>query len=78
MKILEFILFGIGSGLFLVSVIGHIYVKIRLRPQDSELDEYYYEFEDQHPAIARYTKWSRITFAGAAVGALLLFLTIAI
>lgn len=78
MKMLELILFGIGSSLFLVSVIGYIYVKIRLRPTDSELGEYYYEFEDQHPATAVYTKWSGITFAGAVIGTLLLFLAVAI
>ena len=74
MKIFEVITVVTGGILFLISAIGHIYVRIRLRPGDSELEEYYYEFEDQHPAMVRYTKWSRITFAGAVIGALLVFL----
>ena len=46
-----------------------------MRPkEDSDLEDYYYEFEDQHPDYANYLKWSRITFAGAIVGALLLFI----
>jgi hypothetical protein len=50
-------------------------VKIRLRPKDnSDLEDYYYEFEDQHPEYANYLKWSRITFIAAVVGALLLFI----
>ena len=60
---------------FWLSVAAHVYVRVRLRPQDdSELDDYYYEFEDQHPGYARYTRWLRITLGGAALGILLLFL----
>ena len=65
----------IGGPVFLVSIAAHIYVKLKLRPkQGSDFDDYYYEFEDQHPGFARYTKWSKITFAGAVIGALMLFL----
>jgi len=66
----------IGGGLlFLVSLAAHVYVRVRLRPKDnSELDDYYYEFEDLHPGYARYTRWLRITLSGAALGILLLFL----
>jgi hypothetical protein len=59
--------------LFLISIAGHFYVKLRLRPDDSELDDYYHEFEDQQPGYARYEKWSRITFVGVVVSMLLLF-----
>ena len=69
------ILYIIGGPLFLISLAGHLYVRIRLRPKEgSDLDDYYYEFEHQHPDYARYTKWSKITFAAAAVAVLLLFL----
>jgi hypothetical protein len=68
-----------GGFIFLASLAAHIYVRIRLRPRDdSELDDYYYEFEDQHPEYARYTKWLRITLGGAAFGILLLFLVFAV
>lgn len=66
----------IAGPLFLISIAAHFYVKLRLRPKqdtDSE-DDYYYEFEDQQPDVARYIKWSRITFAAAAIGVLLLFI----
>ena len=69
----------IGFPLFLASMAGYIYVKIRLRPKDdSDLDDYYWEFEDQHPEYARYLKWSKITFTAACLAVLLLFLTIVI
>lgn len=70
------VLYIIAGPLFLISIIAHFYVKLHLRPkenQDSD-DDYYYEFEDQQPDVARYNKWSRITFATAAIGVLLLFI----
>lgn len=71
------ILMLVAGPLFLVSLGGHIYVKLKMRPSD-DIDEYHYEFEDHHPDFARYEKWSRVTFASAVVAALLLFLSIAI
>lgn len=60
---------------FSVSIIAHIYVKIRLRPgDDSDFDDCYHEFEDEHPDLIRYEKWSRITFTAAVVSALVLLL----
>jgi len=65
----------IAGLLFLISIGAHLYVKIRLRPRDnSDLDDYYYEFEEQHPAYAKYLRWSKITFTCAAIAVLLLFL----
>ena len=64
-----------GGFLFLASAAAHLYVRVRLRPRDnSDLDDYYHEFEDQHPEYARYTKWLQITLGGAALGLLLMFL----
>jgi hypothetical protein len=73
---MDAVLYIIAGPLFLISIAAHFYVKLRLRPKenpDSE-DDYYYEFEDQQPDVARYIKWSRLTFAAAAVGVLLLFI----
>jgi len=73
--ILVKMLYIVGGFLVLVSLVGHLYVRVSLRPRDgSDLDDYYYEFEDQHPAYARYTRWLQITLGGAAAGCLLLFL----
>jgi hypothetical protein len=66
----------VGGPLFLVSAGAHLYVKLRLRPREEELGDVYYEFEDQQPDVARYEKWSRITFAAATVGVLLLFVAV--
>ena len=74
---MDTILYIIAGPLFLVSLAGHLYVKVRLKPKEgSDLDDYYYEFEDQHPAYARYIKWSKITLTAAVIAALLLFLTL--
>jgi hypothetical protein len=75
---MDTIIYIIACPLFLISLAGYIYVKLRLRPKDSDLDDYYYEFEEQHPAFARYTKWSRVTFAGIVISTLLLFIATAI
>ena len=71
---MDTLLYIIAGPLFLISFAAHIYVKIALRPKDSDLDDYYCEFEEQHPAYAKYLKWHKITFAAATLAALLLFL----
>ena len=73
---MDAVLYIIAGPLFLISMTAHFYVKLRLCPKqdrDSE-DDYYYEFEDMQPDVTRYNKWSRITFAAAAAGVLLLFI----
>ena len=73
------ILYIIACLSLLMSAAAHLYVRIRLRPKDnSDLDDYYYEFEDQHPDYARYTKWLRITFIAVVISVLLLFIAIAV
>lgn len=68
-------LYLVGGLLFLASLAAHLYARVYLRPGGkSDLDEYYYEFEDQHPQYARYTRWLQVSLGGAAVGMLLLFL----
>lgn len=71
---MDIILYSMAGPLFVISLAAHIYVKLRLRPKgDSDLDDYYYEFEDRHPGYARYLRWSRITFIAAVIAMLLLF-----
>jgi len=78
MMILARFLYVVGGFLFLGSLAAHLYARVRLRPaDDSDLDECYYEFEDQHPEYLRYDRWLRMTMAGAALGMLLVFLAIA-
>jgi len=76
-KLMDILLYIIACPLFLVSIAGYIGVKLRLRPgDDSDLDDYYHEFEEQHPGYARYLKWSRITFTGVVIAMLLLFVAL--
>ena len=76
---MDTILYIIAGPLFLISLAGYLYVKLRLQPkEDSDLDDYYYEFEEQHPAFVKYTQWSKITFSAAVIAALLLFLALVI
>ena len=71
------IIYIIAGPLFLIGLASHIYVKLSLRPKDdSDFDEYYHEFEDQHPDLIRYEKWSQITFVAAVASALVLFLAL--
>ena len=72
---MDIIIYIIAGPLFLISFAAHLYVKVRLRPEnDSDFEDYYHEFEHRHPGFARYTKWSKITFIATAVAVLLLFL----
>ena len=60
----------------MVSGAGFLFVKIVLRPRDDDdLDSYHFEFEDQHPQLARYNRWSRITFTAIVIAMLLLYLS---
>jgi hypothetical protein len=68
-----------AGSLFIASAVAHIYVKVRLRPRDdSDLDNYYHEFEDQHPGLARYNAWCRVTLTGVIIAMLLMFLAIVV
>ena len=72
---MDVILYIIAGPLFLVSFGSYLYLSIKLKKEyDPDLDDYYHEVEDQHPGLARYNKWSKITFAIAALSALLLFI----
>jgi hypothetical protein len=74
---MKIIFLSIGSLLFIVSVIAHIYVKLKLRPpKETDFDDIYWEFEDTHPGFARYNRAGQITFAAAVIGALMLFLSL--
>jgi hypothetical protein len=75
---MDTIIYIIAGPLFVISLAAHFYVGSRLRPSDEDLDDYYYEFEDQHPEMLKYSKWSKITFTAAAVAALLLLIATAI
>lgn len=69
------LLYIIAGPLLLVSVAANLYVRLYLRPgDDSDIDDYYHEFEDKHPGYARYTKFSKITFTSIVVAVLMLFL----
>jgi hypothetical protein len=72
---MDAVLYIVAGPFFLISIVAHFYVRLRLRPrEDPDSEDYYYEFEDQQPEVARYARWSRITFAAATVGVLLLFI----
>jgi hypothetical protein len=72
---MDTILWITAAPLFVISLAAHIYVKLRFRPKEgSDLDDYYYEFEDQHPGFAKYTKWSKITFTAVVISMLLIFI----
>jgi len=73
------ILLIIAGPLFLISLAAWLYVQIYLRPRPgSDWEDYYHEFENHHPAVARYNKLSKITFALVSIAALLLFLALVI
>lgn len=74
---MDTILYIIAGPLFIISFAAYLYVQFRMRPKPgSDWEDYYHEFEDQHPEVARYNKWSRITFAGLALAVLLLFIAL--
>ena len=71
---MDIILYIIAGPLFLISLIGYIYAKFALRPKDPDLDNWYYEFEDRHPEVACYERWTKITFTSLVIAMLLIFI----
>lgn len=77
--LMDTVLYIVAGPLFLISIAAHFYVKLRLRPkEDPDSEDDYYEFEDLRPEVARYARWSKVTFAAAAVAVLLLFVAMVI
>jgi len=71
------VIYLIACPMFFISFVGHLFVKMKLRPgKDSELDDYYYEFEDQHPDMIRYEKWSKITLVSTTIFVLMIFIAV--
>jgi hypothetical protein len=71
---IKLLVLAAGAGLFIFGLCAHIWVKIKLRPGErSSLENFHWEFEERHPDLARYNKWSQLTFTAAALGALLVF-----
>ncbi|MHC4758142.1 MAG: hypothetical protein ACYTE8_05770 [Planctomycetota bacterium] len=61
----------------MVSFFGYLYITYKLRNlYDQDLDDYYYELEDQHPGLAKFNKWSNITLTVAIICVLLFFIAI--
>lgn len=68
------VIFLIAGPVFILASVAHIIIRLKMRNNLGDLDEYYWEFEDQHPDYARYQKYSTISFIAAAVSALAIFL----
>ena len=75
---LKILLLLLAGPCFLLGVGGYLFVRRRLRPDEKETEETYYEFEEQHPAFRRYGFWSRFTLGLVVLSMLLLFLAIAL
>ena len=75
MKILCLLL---GAPLFLIAVVAHLVVRVRMKSGPQDVEEIYWEFEEADPAYARYLKWYRWTLWMASASLLLLFIGVAI
>ena len=70
---MNMILYIIAGPLFIVSAVAHIYIKITMRPQPKdELEEFYYE--EFHEGRDKYSKLTKLTFAGMTLAILLIFI----
>lgn len=70
-------MFGLACPMFLGSVTFYFYVKIKLKPkEDGELDDYYYEFEGQHPDLAKYYRMHSLAMTLVVVSMLMMFVAV--
>ncbi len=65
----------ISGLLFVVSLVAYIIIRATMKPRVEDLDDYYYEFEDQHPKVVRYESYKRVVITLAAIATLLLFVS---
>lgn len=72
---IRILLLLIGCPMFLISSAGYFFIRIKLKPQELP-DDYYHEFEDRRPDIARYDRWSSIALTAAIISMLMVFLAI--
>ena len=75
MKILCLLL---GAPLFLLAVVAHLVVRVKMKSQPHDLEEVYWEFEEADPGYAEYLKWYKWTLWMASASLLLLFVGVAI
>jgi len=74
---MKIVLILISAPVFMMAAVVHIIIKVRLNTKNNpDIDDYYYEFEEQEPKLAAYKKYTSITFTIMIVAALLLFLAI--
>ncbi len=74
--IIRMFIFVISCITFLVSASVYIYAKMKLKPKDNKLDDYYYEFEGKHPDVAKYYRITSISFSAAVISMLLMFVAL--
>ena len=75
----KIIIFAAAGPLFLAAFTAYIYTNWKMKiGYDPDLDDYHFEFEDHHPAIQKYHKYSKISLTLACLSALLLFIAIAL
>jgi len=70
------LIYIIAGPLFLISFAAYLYLQSKLKSINEDLDDIYYEFEDHDPTLAKYNRFSKITFALASISVLLLFLAL--
>ena len=75
MKILCLLL---GAPLFLIAVVAHLVVRVKMKFEPQDAEKIYWEFEEADPAYARYLKWYNWTLWMASASLLLLFIGVAI
>lgn len=73
---MKLILGMIGTILFVVSFIAHVYVRKKFKPEEMEFKDVYWEFEEEQPDFIKYKKYLNLTFEGMAVAALLIFIAV--
>ncbi|MFC1764208.1 hypothetical protein ACFL6U_19310 [Planctomycetota bacterium] len=73
---MERLLYLVGGCLFAGAVIAHLYVRMRMKSEDST-EDVYWEFEENEPNYARHTMALKTSLAVGCLGILLLFLAFA-
>lgn len=65
-----------GIILFVASFAANFFIRKKFKPQQTDFEDMYWEFEEKHPDFLKYKKLLNFSFEAMAIAALLIFLAV--
>ena len=74
---MKIVLILVSVPVFFIAAVSHIIIRIKLNTKNNpDIDDYYYEFEEQEPKLAAYQKYTSITLGIMIVSVIVVFVAV--